>query len=207
MEFESIISILSDVNILFCLLLFFIHTIDEFVNLTIFFYCFQIEEKQLQLSNSLTNSSGDTLSVKSYTNDLLDDKINAIERNIITEIGAPWSWMHQFAIQNTALRSYNFLEKPIDKNTGPFDDNNDNAELDTDNYEDENGTMIGVKTTNNIECDFNCIAEPIPGIGGLISIQTTQQCLNYLKYRSKDENGMVFPRHFKEEMCPNMIDD
>lgn len=166
----------------------------------------QIEEKQLQGSSSVINSSGDTPSEKSSTGELFDAKINAIERNVIKEIGAPWSWMHQFAIQNTELRSYNFLEKAAEKNSESFVDNNDN-ELDTDNYDDDTGTMIGVKATNNIACDFNCVVEPIPGIGGLISIQTTQQLLNYLKYRSKDENGMVFPRHFREENCPNLIDD
>lgn len=53
---------------------------------------------------------------------------------------------------------------------------------------------------------FNCTILPIRGIGKSISKETMQNFLTYAKIRSRDENGMVFPRFFKEAKCPNMVD-
>lgn len=126
-------------------------------------------------------------SASTVTSDTSDDdefevKLSLEEKAIITEIGAPWSWMHYFATQTSDTKSYNFLEKPIDS--------------------DVDASKI---TTNQRE--FACAIPPIPGIGGLISITTAHQFINHLKIRSKDENGMVFPRHFNERNCPQMIDE
>lgn len=52
---------------------------------------------------------------------------------------------------------------------------------------------------------FGCTVEVLPGIGKGISKRTQQNFLTYLKGRSQDERGMVFPRHFKERKCPNMV--
>lgn len=53
---------------------------------------------------------------------------------------------------------------------------------------------------------FNCTICHLPGIGKTISKQTQKNFLTYLKGRSQNERGMIFPRHFKERKCPNMID-
>lgn len=53
---------------------------------------------------------------------------------------------------------------------------------------------------------FSCVVQPIPGIGKIIIEKRVQDFLTYLKVRSKEQNGMIFPRNFQEDKCPNMID-
>lgn len=52
---------------------------------------------------------------------------------------------------------------------------------------------------------FSCTVDVLPGIGKAISTREQKDFLTYLKGRSQDERGMVFPRHFKERKCPNMV--
>lgn len=156
------------------------------------FFSFKVEEKHLNKNEIEISETRSVINSEQF-----DDKIAAEESSIITEIGAPWSWMHQFATQNSSSKSYNFLEKNMSGDVS-------SCGISTD---DELEATSDVKLLNNLQCDFNCVVDPMPGIGGLVSATTTQQFLNYLKYRSKDENGMVFPRHFSEENCPNMTDD
>lgn len=156
----------------------------------------------MQRCHSLTNLHGGK-SVSS-TNGVLSEEISKEQNSVLREIGAPWSWMHQFALQNSVSKSYNFVEKTDEELA-----NNENVDADEPNEEDSiivHGKSTGFKAKENI-CDFSCVVEPMPGIGGHISSETTQQFLAYLKHRSKDENGMVFPRHFKEKNCPNMVDN
>lgn len=54
--------------------------------------------------------------------------------------------------------------------------------------------------------NFSCVIQPLPGIGKIITEKTVQDFLTYLKVRSKEQNGMIFPRNFQEDKCPNMID-
>lgn len=54
--------------------------------------------------------------------------------------------------------------------------------------------------------NFSCVVQPLPGIGKIITEKRVQDFLTYLKVRSKEQNGMIFPRNFHEDKCPNMID-
>lgn len=54
--------------------------------------------------------------------------------------------------------------------------------------------------------NFSCVVQPLPGIGKIITETRVQDFLTYLKVRSKEQNGMIFPRNFHEDKCPNMID-
>lgn len=108
---------------------------------------------------------------------------------IMNEIGAPWSWMNQFVMQNIPNKSYNFIERQ-------------NGDADS-----ADGAIGAENAVLNEQCEFECNIEPIPGCGGLISVDTTQRFLTHIRYRSKDENGMVFPRHFAEANCPGMTDE
>lgn len=53
---------------------------------------------------------------------------------------------------------------------------------------------------------YKCCMPALPGIGKSVSKETMQNFLTYLKARSKDENGMILPRIFKETKCPSMVD-
>lgn len=53
---------------------------------------------------------------------------------------------------------------------------------------------------------FQCRVPPMPGIGPAVSKETIRNVLTYLKGRSRNENGFVYPRHFLEAKCPNIID-
>lgn len=53
---------------------------------------------------------------------------------------------------------------------------------------------------------FNCIIPPLPGIGKPIPEKIIKDFLTYLKFRSREDKGMVYPRHFKEDNCPSMTD-
>lgn len=153
----------------------------------------------MQRCLSLTNLHGGKST--SSTNGFHSEEISKEQNSVLREIGAPWSWMHQFALQNSISKSYNFVEKTELSNNEKVNAEEPNEEHSMSVH----GKSTGFKAKENI-CDFSCVVEPIPGIGGSISSATTQPFLAYLKHRSKDENGMVFPRHFKEEDCPNMVD-
>lgn len=53
---------------------------------------------------------------------------------------------------------------------------------------------------------YKCCMPALPGIGKSVSKEAMQNFLTFLKARSKDENGMILPRIFKELKCPNMVD-
>lgn len=57
-----------------------------------------------------------------------------------------------------------------------------------------------------IPAPFICTILPMRGIGRSLSKQTIQNFLSFLKVRSREEKGMVYPRFFKETKCPNMVD-
>lgn len=146
--------------------------------------CTKIEDKQSE-KNIVSTAASEPRSL--VDSDMFDDEIADEHNGILSAIGPPWSWMHQFAVQSSPAKSYNFVEKQMIEDSDELNDGED--------------------TLNKSQCYYSCVIEPIPGIGGLISVDTTQQFLSFLKYRSKDENGLVFPRHFHEDNCPNMTDD
>lgn len=53
---------------------------------------------------------------------------------------------------------------------------------------------------------YHCSVQPIPGVGPSVSPKTTEKFLAYLKFRSKSQKGLITPKNFKEENCPNMFD-
>lgn len=53
---------------------------------------------------------------------------------------------------------------------------------------------------------FECTVPAMPGIGKQISRETIRNFLTYLEGRSRQENGMVFPRHWLEPKCPSPED-
>lgn len=59
---------------------------------------------------------------------------------------------------------------------------------------------------STIPPSYKCCMPALPGIGKSVSKETMQNFLTYLKARSRDENGMILPRMFKEAKCPNMVD-
>lgn len=61
-----------------------------------------------------------------------------------------------------------------------------------------------------IERDISQVDVVVPimsGIGEPIQQEVVRDFLNYLRFRSIDENGMIFPRHFKESDCPKMCEN
>lgn len=53
---------------------------------------------------------------------------------------------------------------------------------------------------------YECKIPPIHGIGKVVSPETIQNFLTYLEGRSRTENGMVFPRFWRERECPSFED-
>lgn len=53
---------------------------------------------------------------------------------------------------------------------------------------------------------FHCTIGPIAGVGPAVSPKTIEKFLAYLKFRSKSQKGLITPKNFKEENCPNMFD-
>lgn len=52
---------------------------------------------------------------------------------------------------------------------------------------------------------FQCRVPPMSGIGPAVSKEAIQNVLTYLKGRSRNEKGLVYPRHFLEAKCPNIV--
>lgn len=53
---------------------------------------------------------------------------------------------------------------------------------------------------------YECTVPPLKGIGKSTSKKTIQDLLTYLKFRSRNQKGMVCPRNFHEDKCPRMFD-
>lgn len=53
---------------------------------------------------------------------------------------------------------------------------------------------------------FTCTIPKIPGIGPALSKPTIDKFLSFLQLRSFQQNGLIYPRNFGEDECPNMID-
>lgn len=53
---------------------------------------------------------------------------------------------------------------------------------------------------------FQCRVPPMPGIGPAVSKETIRNVVTYLKGRSRNENGLVYPRHLLEGKCPNIVE-
>lgn len=128
------------------------------------------------------------------------DKIDPSD--VMHELGAPWSWMFEFVEHNSAKKSYNFIEigeieLPSVPNGTMVDADFRVQDVDTDLA--HAGSLID---RDAIQVDADVPA--MPGIGKPIKPGDVHDFLNFLRYRSIDENGMVFPRHFKEADCPKM---
>lgn len=122
------------------------------------------------------------------TNETKDEN----ESKVVHELGAPWSWMLEFVEHNSpASKSYSFVELLP------------NADLEA---------SPGPLTTPVASMGYVSIVTPakpvvvreMPGIGKAIQQETIDDFINYLRCRSIDENGMIFPRHFKEPGCPKI---
>lgn len=143
---------------------------------------------------------------RSHTVIINDNEKDKFDQSIVMhELGAPWSWMFEFVEHNKpANKSYNFIEigeideQKDEPHATPVGD--DNREIDD--------TAAGVAHANNsFERDNNQVDVDVPvmpGVGGPIQKRIASDFINYLRGRSIDENGMIFPRHFKEADCPKM---
>lgn len=140
-----------------------------------------------------------------------DEKDIQDQLNVMHELGAPWSWMFEFVEHNApASKSYNFIEicgmetadvpyvSPIVLD-GPHNENAENAEIASDLPDTESIERKSSQVDANVPI--------MPGIGKSTSEAIAHEFLNYVRYRSIDENGMIFPRHFKEADCPKMSEN
>lgn len=137
-----------------------------------------------------------------------DDDNRKIDQSVVMHgLGAPWSWMFDFVEHNSAAdKSYNFIE--IDEGGTmkvPY-----GTPVNADIHGSEN---VGADSTRP-EClierstsQVDVYVPIMPGIGKPIQQGIAHDFLNYLRCRSIDENGMIFPRHFKETDCPKMIEN
>lgn len=123
------------------------------------------------------------------------------------ELGPPWSWMFEFVEHNSpAIKSYNFTESdnggqqcvpyvtPVD--VGIHEDDDMPPDL-------ARAEVLIERNTGQVDVDVSIM----PGIGKPIQQEIVHDFLNYLRCRSIDENGMIFPRHFKEADCPKMSEN
>lgn len=53
---------------------------------------------------------------------------------------------------------------------------------------------------------FECRVPALPGIGPAVTKETIRNVITYLKGRSRNEHGWVYPRHFREPKCPNVVE-
>lgn len=136
-----------------------------------------------------------------------DDNENAnnIDQSIIMhELGAPWSWMYDFIEHNSpTIKSYSFIEIVDDEeqsvpNVTPIETKVDKS---VDVMSDLSRAKSLIERDAN---EFDVDVPIMPGIGQPIQQEVVNDFLNYLRYRAIDENGMIFPRHFKETLCPKM---
>lgn len=54
---------------------------------------------------------------------------------------------------------------------------------------------------------FTCKIPPMNGIGPKISADTMEAFMKFMFIRSMEQNGLVYPRNFSEQGCPNMCDE
>lgn len=139
---------------------------------------------------------------KNAANDDGDENDKIDLSAVMHELGAPWSWMFEFVEHNSAKRSYNFIEiggiePPSVPNATMVDADFHAHDVDSDLAHE--GSLID-RNASQVDADV----PTMPGIGKPIKPGDVHDFLNFLRYRSIDENGMVFPRHFKEAECPKM---
>lgn len=136
-----------------------------------------------------------------------DDEDKIDQSIVMHDLGAPWSWMLEFVEHNSpAIKSYNFVE---------IGDGGDQfapyaTPVDTGVHADDEVISDVSKVDNLIERNTNQVdvGVPImPGIGKPIQQGVVHDFQNYLRGRAIDENGMIFPRHFKEADCPKMSEN
>lgn len=126
---------------------------------------------------------------------------------VLRELGAPWSWMFDFVEHNApATKSYSFIEigevaqQPVPYTTPIGDTAREVEDVDSD--------LPRVESL--IERDISQVDVVVPimsGIGKPIQQGIVHDFLKYLRCRAIDENGMIFPRHFKEADCPKMCEN
>lgn len=141
-----------------------------------------------------TNSDGDE-------SDKRDQSI------VMHELGAPWSWMLDFVEHNApTTKSYSFIEiGDVAQQPVPY-----TTPIGVTAREDEDVVSDLPRAESLIERDISQVDVVVPimsGIGKPIQQSVVHDFLNYLRCRSIDENGMIFPRHFKEADCPKMCEN
>ncbi|CAD7083767.1 unnamed protein product [Hermetia illucens] len=68
------------------------------------------------------------------------------------------------------------------------------------------GMNAAMKREAEKKTRYECTVPPLKGIGKSTSKKTIQDLLTYLKFRSRNQKGMVCPRNFHEDKCPRMFD-
>lgn len=146
-----------------------------------------------------------------------------MQSEIVQKVGAPWSWMYQFAEHNlSSSKSYNFIEDDsftefsvqVHSPMTPTAENELNSKVSSNAFiqmpfdDDLKEQTIQIENTDGSKSMANTSVSyaipAMPGIGMAIPEDVVHAFLNYMKYRSIDENGMIYPRHFNEEKCPKM---
>lgn len=149
-----------------------------------------------------------------------DDETMETKLDIVSELGAPWSWMYQFAVlSDFSNKSFNFIENaslnaktitPISSfamdHKSSLDSTHKCIGNDTSEIENlpEGNSFESAQENVDDNNTFNYDLPSMPGIGSAIPAENMHTFLYYIKQRAITENGMVFPRHFKEENCPKM---
>lgn len=119
---------------------------------------------------------------------------------IVNELGPPWQWMYEFAIYNNRQRmSFNFIET-------------EDEEIETNKFGATPHSKIPADAfalfhDRNTSTDDEQKTEPVVGNSKTNDskfAKNVNNFLDYLKRRSMDENGMIYPRMFEEPECPRI---
>lgn len=110
---------------------------------------------------------------------------------ILRELGAPWSWMLDLVAHNCPAKgSYNFVECPLAPNEN--------------SRSSENAEAVNHSPAERKEDDMEVELERSADDGSDLS-RSVEQFLEYLKMRSTETNGIIYPYYFDEHDCPKII--
>ncbi|XP_058117204.1 uncharacterized protein LOC131288560 [Anopheles ziemanni] len=51
---------------------------------------------------------------------------------------------------------------------------------------------------------YKCQISPIPGIGAPLDVQLRDRLMEYLSQRAAEQQGLIYPRNFRETLCPKI---
>lgn len=98
---------------------------------------------------------------------------------IIRRIGAPWNWIYQFVDHYLPFwRSYNFYEC--------------------------HHKLFASESLKNLEIS-NLPELDIVGAGTVIPPEITDEFLDFIKIKARENDGMISPEFFTDEKCPRIF--